>query len=48
MALPDVITRNTTSTVDYPPHIRRWVEDARRKGYSIVSYNFTELPGQAP
>lgn len=46
MAMPAVITRSTTSTVDYPPHIQKWVEDSRRKGYSVVSYNFTELPGQ--
>ena len=45
---PQVIHRDTTSTVTYPPHIRKWVEDSSRKGYSVTSYNVTPLPGQDP
>ena len=44
--MPKVIHRDTTSTVSYPPHIQKWVEESSRKGYSISSYNVTPLPGQ--
>lgn len=44
---PQVIHRDTRSTVAYPPHIQKWVEESRRKGYSVSSYNVTPLPGQS-